>query len=488
METKNYIALSASEIASGVKEGVFTAREVAECAISLIKERDGNINSVITLCEQKALDKADEIDKFVRAGQADSMRLLGVPYLAKDNICTAGVKTTCASRMLADWTPAYDATVISLLEKEGAILLGKTNMDEFAMGSTTESSIFGATKNPRDASRVPGGSSGGSAAAVAAGFVPFALGSDTGGSVRQPAACCGVQGFKPSYGQISRFGVVAYASSLDQVGYIARSSSDIALLTDILAVPDEKNDSTCDAYSRPSFTNEVANFDLHGKKIAVLSGFDKSILDEKIVAAQDKTIEVLRQKGAEVYEVDLPIAREHAVACYYMTALADASSKLACYDGMRYGYHEDGKNLMDMYKNCRENGFGEEVKKRILIGTCILAKGFFENYFEPSIKVRSMIKDEFDELFKNADAVLAPISTSLAPKLGECAADPTKMYLGDALTSIANLVGLPSFSVSVEQEPDCVSLQVMAQRFNDSTAIAVAKCIEDTLGAPRVAE
>ncbi len=488
MNVKDYILLSAQDIANGVKEKRFTAREVIECALDLIKQRDKEINALITLCEEKALAKADEIDVLVASGNTANMKLLGVPYVASDNFCTAGVKTTCASHMLDNWTPFYDATVITLLDKEGAILLGKTNMDEFAMGSTTESSIFGATRNPREASRVSGGPFGGSAAAVSAGYVPFALASDTGGSVRQPAASCGVQGFKPSYGQVSRFGVIACASSFDQVGYMTRSSSDVAFLTDILAVADEKNDSTCDAYDRPVFTKEIANFDIKGKKIAVLTGFDKSLLDEKIIEAEKRAVEILRQNGAEVFEVDLPIAREHSAACYYMTVLGDASSKLACFDGMRYGYHEDGKNLMDMYKNTRDHGFGDEVKKRILIGTSILTRGFYENYFEPSIKVRSMIKDEFDELFKKADAVLAPISAGQAPFVGESATNKEKNYLSDALASMANLVGLPSFSVSLEQGSECVSLQVMAQRFEDSTAIAVAKCLENSFGTPKAAE
>ena len=373
--------LSACEIARGVKEKRFTAEEVARESIERIKTLDKKYNSVVTLCEEQALAAARRVDEAIVRGE-DPGPLAGVPFAVKDNFCTNGIETTCCSNMLKGWVPQYDATAVKNMKEAGAVLVGKTNMDEFAMGSTTESSIFGPTLNPRDTERVPGGSSGGSAAVVAAGLVPVSLGSDTGGSVRQPAAFCGVQGMKPSYGQISRYGIVAYASSLDQVGPIARNVEDLAVMMDVLAKEDP-NDTTCDAYDRPSFSGALDGASLKGKKVAVLTGYDKSSIDAPLAQAIDRAVEICREAGAEIVEASLPITMEHTVACYYMVALGDASSKLACYDGMRYGHHADGRNLSEMYKKSRMEGFGEEVRKRILVGTCILTRGYYENYFRP---------------------------------------------------------------------------------------------------------
>ena len=480
--------LSAREIAAGVREKKFTAEEVARGALERIKKYDKKYNSIVTLCEERAVAEAKKIDGMVARGE-DPGALAGVPFAVKDNFCTDGIETTCCSKMLKGWVPHYDATAVKNMKEAGAVLVGKANMDEFAMGSTTESSIFGPTLNPRDITRVPGGSSGGSAAAVAAGFVPVALGSDTGGSVRQPAAFCGVQGMKPSYGQISRFGIVAYASSLDQVGPLTRNIGDMALLMDVLAKEDA-NDTTCDAYERPSFTEAVGSASLAGKKVAILTGFDRESVDRPLVEAIDRAAAICREAGAEIIEAKLPITMEHTVACYYMVALGDASSKLACYDGMRYGHHADGKNLSEMYKKSRMEGFGEEVRKRILVGTCILTRGYYENYFVPATKVRQLISNEFKELFKEADLLICPISPALAYKRGLGEEDPVRMYLGDVFTTIANLAGLPSVSLNLGFTPEGLptNVQLLAPRFGDAELLSYASVIENRAGAPAAAE
>ena len=484
----DYYKLSAKETAQGVRDGRFKAEDVLSSLLARIKKYDHKYNAVVTLCEDAAYKQARAVDEAVARGENPGP-LAGVPYLAKDNFCTDGIRTTCGSNMLREWVPCYDATPIKNMRDAGAVLMGKTNMDEFAMGSTTESSVFGPTLNPRDVTRVPGGSSGGSAAAVAAGYCPIALGSDTGGSIRQPSAFCGVQGMKPSYGQVSRYGIVAYVSSLDQVGPITRNIEDMALAMDVLAKAD-KNDSTCDAYERPSFSDAVATAELKGKKIAVLSGFDKESMDRPLVDAIDKTVEICREAGAQVTEVTLPITMKHAVACYYMVALGDASSKLACYDGMRYGYHEDGRNLSEMYKKSRQHGFGDEVRRRILIGTCILTRGYYENYYVPATQVRQLIADEYAALFSSADALICPISPALAYKKGLVEEDPVRIYLGDAFSSTANLAGLPGISLNVGFTPEGLptNVQILGPRFGDAEILAIASAVEKAAGSPHIAD
>ena len=479
--------LSALEIAVGVKEKRWTASEVLSAHLERIKKFDGRINAVVTLSEERAERDAKQIDKMVSEG-SDPGPLAGVPFLVKDNFCTEGIRTTCCSKMLSDWVPDYDATAVKKMKEAGAVLLGKTNMDEFAMGSTTESSIFGATLNPRDLSRVPGGSSGGSAAAVAAGYCPISLGSDTGGSVRQPSAFCGVQGMKPTYGQISRYGMIAYASSLDQAGPITRNINDMAAVIDVLAGSDD-NDTTCDAYSRPSFT-AATHSDIKGKKIAVLTGYDADSIDRPLLEAIERTADHCRSEGAEIVEVKLPVTIKHAASCYYVLALSDASSKLACYDGMRYGHHADGKSLSEMYKKSRNQGFGKEVRKRIFIGTCILSKGCYENYYVPATKVRQMIADEYAELFKRVDALICPISPALPYKIGLVEEDPVRIYLGDAFSTTANLAGIPSISLNVgfTEEGLPTNVQLMGPRFKDAELIGLASVIEKKVGSPHIAD
>lgn len=485
-----FCKLTAREIVAGVRSGRWSAMEVLEAHLRRIKKHDAEINAVVTLCEDYARAKALKVDEAVARGE-DPGLLCGVPYLVKDNFCVSGVRTTCCSRMLEDWIADYDCTAVRYFNEAGAVFMGKTNMDEFAMGSTTESSIFGPTLNPRDRERVPGGSSGGSAAAVAMGYCPIALGSDTGGSVRQPAAFCGVQGMKPSYGQVSRYGIVAYVSSLDQVGPITRSVEDISLAMDVLARADE-NDSTCDAYDREIFSVVAEGASLSGKKIAILSGFDARCVDAPILDAVRRSAEICRAAGAEVVEAELPIAMKHGVACYYMAALGDASSKLACYDGIRYGFHCDGKNLTEMYRKSRNVGFGVEVRRRILIGTSILTRGYYENYYVPAMKVRQMISDEFAELFKGADALICPVSPAFPYKKGLVEEDPVRVYLGDAFTSVANLAGLPGISINAgftgEGLPLPVAVQLIGPRFGDAELLSTALVIERAVGKPQIAE
>ncbi|MDR3321978.1 MAG: aspartyl/glutamyl-tRNA amidotransferase subunit A, partial [Synergistaceae bacterium] len=388
--------LSARETTDGVRAKKFSALDVTRACLDRIERFEGSVNAIITLTAEKAIAKARALDERISKGDTVGP-LAGVPYLAKDNFCTRGIRTTCSSKILENWVPTYDASPINYMNDAGAVLLGKTNLDEFAMGSSTENSIIGPTKNPRDLNRVPGGSSGGSAASVAAGYAPLALGTDTGGSVRQPAAFCGVQGMKPSYGQVSRYGIIAYASSLDQVSPLARTVEDIAIAMEALARPDS-HDTTCDAYGRPKFTDALSLQDLKGKRIGVFEGFESSQMDTELYASLRKAAEFCETAGAVVEPMDLPIAVKYGVATYYVTALADASSKLACFDGMRYGSHIDGKSLNEMYVNTRTACFGEEVRRRIILGTCLLTEGFYQNYYGPALKVRQKMVDEFDEL------------------------------------------------------------------------------------------
>lgn len=480
--------LTAKEIASGIKEKKFSAEETADACLAHLAVCEQSLNACITVTADRAIARAREIDRRIASG-APMGPLAGVPYVAKDNFCTRDIRTTCASKMLENWVPTYDASTIRCLDEAGAVMLAKTNLDEFAMGSSTETSIFGPTRNPRDLSRVPGGSSGGSAAAVAAGYAPLALGSDTGGSVRQPSAFCGVQGMKPSYGMVSRYGVVAYASSLDQVSPIARSVEDLAIALEVLACPDA-NDTTCDAYDRPKFTDALSLRDLSGKRIGVFEGFESDKMDRDLYGALMKTADLCRAAGAVVEPMDLPLAVKYGVATYYVTALADASSKLACFDGMRYGTHITGDCLFDMYTNTRTEGFGEEVRRRIILGTCLLTEGFYQNYYAPALKVRTKMVEEFDRLFDRFDAYLLPASPSMPYRLGMKEEDPTRLYLGDIFTVPISLGGLPGISLNMGFTPDGglpLSVQLVGQRYGDAGLLGIASIIERAVGRPRIA-
>lgn len=489
MSKINFTNLTAKEITAGIINKNWTAKEVLLSFIEHIKKHDKFLNSIITLSEEQAMADAIRIDAVIAEG-AEPGSLAGVPFLVKDNFCTEGIKTTCGSEMLRDWVPLYDSTAVKNMRAAGAVLLGKTNMDEFAMGDTTETSIFGRTKNPRDTSRVSGGSSGGSAAAVAAGFCPIALGTDTGGSIRQPSAFCGVHGMKPSYGQVSRYGIVGYASSLDQIGPITRSIEDMATVMDVLAKADI-NDSTCEDFNRESFSYFVKNHqELKGKKVAVLTGYDKELVDKQLLEAVDKTVKICIEEGAEVFEVELPVALKYAVACYDIVAFSDASSKLACYDGMRYGYHEDGKNLSEMYKKCRSNGFGEEVRHRIIIGTAFLTQGFYEEYYISATKVRQLILEEFMNLYQKADVLISPVSPTLPNRKGITEELSARNYLKTFFTCVANLAGLPALSLNVgfTQEGLPTNVQLSCPRFKDGALLSIAAAIEKNIGSPYIAE
>lgn len=479
--------LGAKAIADGIRSGAFSAEEVVRSSLARISKYEKSINACVTLTEESAIAKAKNIDGRISRGEAVGV-LAGVPYLAKDNFCTDGVRTTCSSKMLENWTPDFNASAINYMNEADTIMLGKTNMDEFAMGSSTENSLIGPTKNPRDLHRVPGGSSGGSAAAVAAGYVPFALGSDTGGSVRQPAAFCGIQGLKPSYGEVSRFGVVGYASSLDQVSPLARSVEDLALMLEVLAKPDVY-DTTCDAYERPKFTNALSMQDLKGKRIGVFDGFDSDKMDSDLYASLMDSAEICRTAGAVIEPVSLPLSVKYGVATYYITALADASSKLACFDGLRYGAHSDGENLFDMYTNTRSDNFGKEVQRRIILGTCILSTGYYENYYAPALKVRTKIVEEFDRIFDKFDAFLLPTSPSMPYMLGMKEEDPTRLYLGDVFTVPVSLAGLPGINLSMGFTGSGLplSVQLVGPRYNDASILGIASVIERVVGRPGVA-
>jgi len=480
--------LTVKEIADGIRAKRFSAEDAVKACLSRMGTCDETVNACITVTGDRALERAKAIDARIASGE-DAGPLAGVPYVVKDNFCTRGVRTTCGSKMLENWAPTYDATAIRCLDESGAIMLAKTNLDEFAMGSSTETSIFGPTRNPRDLDRVPGGSSGGSAAAVAAGYAPLALGSDTGGSVRQPSAFCGVQGMKPSYGQISRFGVVGYASSLDQVSPIARSVEDLACALEVLARPDP-NDTTCDAYGRPKFTDALSLPDLKGKRIGVFEGFESEKMDKDLYETLQKTANLCKDAGAAVEPMDLPLAVRYGVATYYVTALADASSKLACFDGMRYGTHVKGEHLFDMYTNTRTQGFGEEVRRRIILGACLLTEGFYQNYYAPALKVRTKMIEEFDDLFSRFDAYLLPASPSMPYKIGMKEEDPTRLYLGDIFTVPISLGGLPGISLNMGFTPNGglpLSVQLVGPRYGDAELLGIAAVIERATGRPQIA-
>lgn len=482
----DYSKMTAVELAKGVREGRFTALEVTTACLKRAKAGEPTVNACITLIEEKAIQKAKELDARIQRGENAGV-LAGVPFFVKDNFCTRGIRTTCGSKMLENWEPTYDATAIKLMEDAGAILLGKANMDEFAMGSSTESSFFGPTKNPRDLTRAPGGSSGGSAAVVAAGYAPIALGSDTGGSVRQPAAFCGIHGFKPSYGQVSRYGVVGYASSLDQVSPFARSVEDLALVMDVLAKPDTR-DTTCDGKERPSFTSNLQIQDLKGKRIGLFSGFDKNQMDPELYQAVEHVADLCREAGAVVEPIEMPVSVKYGVAAYYAIALADASSKLACFDGIRFGFHADGETLFDMYSKTRTEGFGEEVRKRILAGTCLLSTGYYQQYYRPALKIKTRVSEEFEEIFKHFDAYILPVSPSMPYPLGTKESDPVRMYLGDIFTVPISMAGVPGLSLNTgfNAQGLPLSVQLIGSRFGDADLLKIGALLEKTIGAPAI--
>lgn len=440
--------------------------------MSRIEKIDQKVKSYITVCEDAVSDTAKE----------KSGRLGYLPIAVKDNICTKGVKTTCASKILESFVPLYDATVIDRMREEGYILLGKTNLDEFAMGSSTENSAFFTTHNPWDLERVPGGSSGGSAAAVAADLCLAALGSDTGGSIRQPAAFCGVVGLKPTYGRVSRYGLVAFASSLDQIGPITKTVEDAAYLLNIIAGRDER-DSTSALIEVDDFSTALKG-EIKDLKIAIPKEYFPPELDKEVKDGVLGAVKLLEKEGAVVEEVSLPHT-EYAVATYYIVAPAEASSNLARYDGVKYGFRaSDYDGLIDMYFKTRSQGFGDEVKRRIMLGTYSLASGYYDAYYLRAKKVRTLIRRDFEQVFERFDVIITPTSPTVAFKIGEKVSDPLTMYLSDIFTISANLAGVPAISIpcGLNSEGLPIGLQIIAKAFDEKTLLRVAYALEQMIG------
>ncbi len=462
-----------------LRRGEVSSEEVTRYFLDRIFELDPKVRAYITITEEEALSQAREADKALKAGEEKP--LLGVPLAIKDNICTKGIRTTCASKILENFVPIYDATVIERLRAAGAVILGKTNLDEFAMGSSTENSAFFPTHNPWDLSRVPGGSSGGSAAAVAAGLCAGSLGSDTGGSIRQPASFCGVVGLKPTYGRVSRYGLVAFASSLDQIGPLTRTVADTALLLKIIAGPDPR-DSTCAPQEVPNYEKSLEQ-DLKGLKVGIPKEYFGEGLAEEVGKAVERALEVMKGLGLEVKEVSLPHS-PYAIAAYYIIAPAEASSNLARYDGVKYGFRAEGKDLIDMYKKTRSQGFGPEVKRRIMIGTYALSAGYYDAYYKKASQVRTLIAQDFAKAFEEVDFVIGPVAPSPAFKIGERTDDPLKMYLSDIYTISVNLAGIVGLSLpcAFSEEGLPIGLQIMGPHFSEERVLALGHQFEKEVG------
>jgi aspartyl-tRNA(Asn)/glutamyl-tRNA(Gln) amidotransferase subunit A len=468
----------ARDVREAISAGRASAVEICRAALDRIGAIDPALGAFRAVVAERALARAAELD--ARPAGSD-LPLLGVPVAVKDNICTRGVTTTAASRMLANYVPPYDAAVVERLEAAGAVIIGKTNCDEFAMGSSTENSAFGPTRNPWGLDRTPGGSSGGSAAAVAARLVPIALGSDTGGSIRQPAALCGVVGFKPSYGRVSRYGLIAFASSLDQIGPLATSVADAAVALDVLAGHDSR-DSTSSRAPVPGFARalEEAGGDLRGVRVGVPRDLFAEGVDANVTAAFDAALEVARDRGAEIVDVTLPYSAQ-AIPVYYIVATAEASSNLARYDGVRYGFRAaDPRSLIDMYERTRGAGFGREVKRRIILGTYVLSAGYYDAYYLKAQQVRTLIRRDYDAAFARADVIAMPTSPTAAFPLGERTEDPVRMYLSDVFTVSANLAGLPAVTVPCGFTDDRlpIGLQFTGRAMDDTMVLRAGDAFE----------
>lgn len=473
----NLLDMTATELAKAIKEGRTTAIAAAEEVVKQIELKEKEYNCYITFDKDAFLNEAMRVQAGIEDGSIMGA-LAGVPVAVKDNICMDGVRTTAASKILENFIPAYSAEAVTRLRDAGAVIIGKTNMDEFAMGSTSETSAYGITRNPHNTDHVPGGSSGGSAAAVAASECYFALGSDTGGSIRQPASYCGVVGMKPTYGSVSRYGLIAYASSLDQIGPICKDVTDCATVMEILTSYDEK-DSTSVRREDVKFT-EALVADVKGMKVGVPKNYFGEGLDPEVKVAVFNAIEVLKAQGAVVEEFDLDLA-DYAVPAYYTIATAEASSNLARYDGVKYGYRTpDYSGLHDMYKKTRTEGFGGEVKRRIMLGSYVLSAGYYDAYYIKAMKVRALIKKTFDEAFKKYDVIIGPVAPQTAPQVGESLKDPMKMYLSDIYTIPANLAGLPAISVPCGKDSHGlpIGMQIMGDCFMEKNIIRAAYTYE----------
>ena len=476
----NLMSLTAVELGKKIKSGEVKVVDAVNDAFAHIEKQDKTINSFVTVTnKEEALKKAEEVQKLIDEGKLTGP-LAGVPVAIKDNMCTKGMLTTCSSKILGNFVPTYTATAVENLEKAGAVIIGKTNMDEFAMGSTTETSAFGATKNPWNTEHVPGGSSGGSCTAVASEECSYALGSDTGGSIRQPSSFCGVTGIKPTYGTVSRYGLIAYGSSLDQIGPVAKDVTDVATILETIASHDEK-DSTSVKRDDYNFTEALVD-DVKGLKIGIPKDYFGDGLDKEVKDSILTAVEVLKSKGAIVEEFDLSLV-EYAIPAYYVIASAEASSNLERFDGVKYGYRtQEYEGLHNMYKKTRSEGFGEEVKRRIMLGSFVLSSGYYDAYYLKALRTKALIKKAFDEAFAKYDVIIAPAAPTTAPKIGSSLADPIKMYLGDIYTISVNLAGLPGITVPCGKDSNGlpIGMQIIGDCFKEKTIIRAAYAYEQT--------
>lgn len=474
------MSLTAGELGKKIKSGEIGVAEAAKAALEETRKCEDQINSYVTvLDEETILARAEEVQKQIDSGELDSP-LAGVPAAIKDNMCTKGILTTCSSKILENFVPSYSAEAVRNLEKAGAVIIGKTNMDEFAMGSTTETSAYGITRNPHNTEHVPGGSSGGSCAAVAACECSYALGSDTGGSIRQPSSFCGVTGIKPTYGTVSRYGLIAYGSSLDQIGPIAKDVTDCAAILEAISSYDKK-DSTSIQREDLDFTSALVA-DVKGMKIGIPRDYFGEGLDPQVKAAIEKAAGVLEENGALLEEFDLSLV-EYAIPAYYVIASAEASSNLSRFDGVKYGYRTgEYEGLHNMYKKTRSEGFGPEVKRRIMLGSFVLSSGYYDAYYLKALRTKALIKKAFDQAFERYDMILAPAAPTTAPKIGESLSDPIKMYLGDIYTISVNLAGLPGISLPCGKDDKGlpIGMQLIGDCFQEKKIIRTAYTFEQS--------
>lgn len=473
--------LTAVELSKEIKAGKVTAVEAMQAVLDKINEREDALNCYVTIDKEKALDEAKRVQKEIEEGRLTGP-LAGVPVAIKDNMCTEDILTTCSSKILFNFVPSFSAEAVNKLKEAGAVIIGKTNMDEFAMGSTTETSAFGITKNPHNEEHVPGGSSGGSAAAVAAEECFFALGSDTGGSIRQPASYCGVVGMKPTYGTVSRYGLIAYGSSLDQIGPLCKDVTDCATIMEVIAGHDKK-DSTSMKRDDLDFTSALTD-DVKGMKIGIPRTYFGEGLDPEVKEAVLNVAKTLEAKGAVVEEFDLDLV-DYAIPTYYTIAAAEASSNLERFDGVKYGYRaKDYDDLHSMYKRTRSEGFGAEVKRRILLGSFVLSSGYYDAYYLKALRVKALIKKAFDDAFAKYDLLIGPVAPTTAPKIGSSLSDPIKMYLGDIYTISLNLAGLPGLSVPCGKDSDGlpIGVQFIGDCFKEKNLIRAGFAYEQARG------
>ena len=473
-------SLTAKELGKKIKEKEISVMEAVNDTFCAIEKKEEKVNSFVTVADRETvLKQAEEVQKKIDKGVLTGP-LAGVPIAVKDNMCTKGLLTTCSSKILDGFVPTYTAEAVKNLRDAGAIIIGKTNMDEFAMGSTTETSYFGPTKNPWNKEYVPGGSSGGSCAAVAAEECVYALGSDTGGSIRQPSAFCGVVGLKPTYGTVSRYGLIAYGSSLDQIGPVAKDVTDIAVILETIASYD-RNDSTSIKREDYDFTSALVD-NVEGMKIGIPKDYFGEGLDEEVKKAVLSAAEVLKEKGAIIEEFDLSLV-EYAIPAYYVIACAEASSNLARFDGVKYGYRtKEYEGLHSMYKKTRSEGFGTEVKRRIMLGSFVLSSGYYDAYYLKALRTKALIKQAFDKAFKQYDMILGPAAPTTAPKLGDSLSDPIKMYLGDIYTISVNLAGLPGLSIpcGIDSKGLPIGMQLIGDCFEEKKILRAGYAFEKT--------